>query len=152
MVCFVLELMKAFSCLCATLFWGSTSPFHLLIETTSGLLLDLVFALGPMCTRCLNNPDTEAEIYTIGAGGAWRSIGPPPPGDFNNLLFNNFLHGAVHWIPYGGRSTSSQVIQSFDFEREQFRPLSLPSLLAKNEFLYSLTLEVLGGNKIEFLF
>ncbi|CAL2227233.1 unnamed protein product [Prunus armeniaca] len=93
----------------------------------------------------LNNPDTEAEIYTIGAGGAWRSIGPPPPGDFNNLSFNNFLHGAVHWIPYGGRSTSSKVIQSFDFEREQFRPLSLPSLLAQNEFLYSLTLEVIGG-------
>ncbi|ONI01693.1 hypothetical protein PRUPE_6G154200 [Prunus persica] len=118
------------------------------------LIVGLGFCIGTNVYKVfqLNNPDTEAEIYTIGAGGAWRSIGPPPPGDFNNLLFNNFLHGAVHWIPYGGRSTSSQVIQSFDFEREQFRPLSLPSLLAKNEFLYSLTLEVLGGNKIEFLF
>ncbi|XP_008243424.2 PREDICTED: putative F-box/LRR-repeat/kelch-repeat protein At1g11620 [Prunus mume] len=98
------------------------------------LIVGLGFCIGTNVYKVfqLNNPNTEAEIYTIGAGGAWRSIGPPHYGDFNNLSFNNFLHGAVHWIPYGGRSTSSKVIQSFDFEREQFRPSSLPSLLAKN--------------------
>lgn len=111
------------------------------------LIVGLGFCIGTNVYKVfkLNNQATEAEIYTIGAGGAWRSIGPPPSEDFNNLSFNNFLHGAVHWIDYVGSSTSSKVIQSFDFEREQFRSLSLPSLLAKNQFSYSLTLEVIGG-------
>ncbi|BBG93256.1 F-box and associated interaction domains-containing protein [Prunus dulcis] len=82
---------------------------------------------------------TEAEIYTIGTG-VWRSVGNAP-GDIDQLPFNPFLHGALHWVSYS--STVPDFIHSFDFEREQFRPLPVPSLLG-NRFSDCYILEVVG--------
>ncbi|CAB4262854.1 unnamed protein product [Prunus armeniaca] len=83
---------------------------------------------------------TEAEIYTIGTG-VWRSVGNAP-GDIDQLPFNPFLHGALHWVSYS--STVPDFIHSFHFEREQFRPLPVPSLLG-NRFSDCYILEVVGG-------
>ncbi|KAM0985059.1 hypothetical protein ACFX13_012593 [Malus domestica] len=83
---------------------------------------------------------TEAEVYTIGSG-VWRSIGNAP-GDIDQLPFNAFLHGALHWVSYS--SKSPEFIHSFDFETEQFRPLPVPSLPV-NQFSDCFLLEVIGG-------
>ncbi|XP_050374664.1 F-box/kelch-repeat protein At3g23880-like [Argentina anserina] len=72
--------------------------------------------------------ETEVLIYTIGTG-AWRSLGKSPKGSVAQLPFNSFLHGALHYVL--GEHPCSQVIQCFDFEREEFRPLLAPAYLKK---------------------
>ncbi|KAL6219313.1 hypothetical protein ACLB2K_007072 [Fragaria x ananassa] len=73
--------------------------------------------------REYNRSEPVAHIYTIGTG-IWRSLGKPPRG--GPIPFDSFLHGALHWIPYASYNYTPQSIQSFDFEREEFRALPLP--------------------------
>ncbi|KAL6223498.1 hypothetical protein ACLB2K_006884 [Fragaria x ananassa] len=74
-----------------------------------------------------------AHIYTIGTG-VWRSLGKPPRG--GPIPFDSFLHGALHWIPYASYNYTPQSIRSFDFEREEFRPLPLPPVSLKKSSQY----------------
>ncbi|KAK9933531.1 hypothetical protein M0R45_020726 [Rubus argutus] len=85
----------------------------------------------------------EAWIYTIGTG-VWRSIGKAPSAGAQ-LPFNSFLHGALHWVPI--RFDGSQFIHSFNFEREQFRPLPPPVTghLKLSRYDHHLRLGVLKG-------
>ncbi|KAM5565860.1 F-box protein [Rosa sericea] len=77
--------------------------------------------------------DREAEIYTIGSRGMWRSIGKAPVPSVE-LPMNSYLHGALHWVP----SVSvfypiCECIHSFDFGKEEFRGLPLPSCVVHLE-------------------
>ncbi|KAK9933554.1 hypothetical protein M0R45_020747 [Rubus argutus] len=85
--------------------------------------------------------DPEAKIYTIGTG-VWRSIGKPPRG-CGAIPFNSVLHGALHWIPF--YFNCPQVIESFDFEREEFRQLLPPASLQEFKHYDGLRLGVLKG-------
>ncbi|TQD87743.1 hypothetical protein C1H46_026681 [Malus baccata] len=89
----------------------------------------------------------EAEIYTIGTG-VWRSIGNAYGGLDCQLPFNAYLRGALYWVSHGSESSDvSELINSFDFEREQFRPLPPPSYFGPREKQFSncLKLGVLEG-------
>ncbi|KAM0966244.1 hypothetical protein ACFX15_021472 [Malus domestica] len=89
----------------------------------------------------------EAEIYTIGTG-VWRSIGNAYGGLDCQLPFNAYLRGALHWVSHGSESSDVfELINSFDFEREQFRPLPPPSYFGPREKQFSdcLKLGVLEG-------
>ncbi|XP_061993437.1 F-box protein At3g07870-like [Rosa rugosa] len=96
-------------------------------------------------TSCSNYNcnEPEARIYTIGIG-VWRSLGKPPSiGGIAEIPFNSFLHGALHWLPiYFNRP---QLIQSFDFETEEFRPLLPPASLKEFKYYDDLRLGVLKG-------
>ncbi|KAL6228428.1 hypothetical protein ACLB2K_002379 [Fragaria x ananassa] len=82
--------------------------------------------------REYNRSEPVAHIYTIGTG-VWRSLGKPPRG--GRIPFDSFLHGTLHWIPYASYNYT-QSIQSFDFEREEFRPLPLPPVSLKKSGQY----------------
>ncbi|CAN6551487.1 unnamed protein product [Malus baccata var. baccata] len=86
----------------------------------------------------------EAEIYTIGTG-VWRSIGSASGSLGCQLPFNAYLHGALHWVSRG--SDVSELINSFNFEREQFQAVAPPSYFGPLEKQFSdcLKLGVLEG-------
>ncbi|KAM0962868.1 hypothetical protein ACFX2A_022413 [Malus domestica] len=89
----------------------------------------------------------EAEIYTIGTR-VWRSIGNAYGGLDCQLPFNAYLREALHWVSHGSESSDvSELINSFDFEREEFRPLPPPSYFGPREKQFSdcLKLGVLEG-------
>lgn len=97
--------------------------------------------------KLVNSANSEAEIYTIGTG-VWRSIGNAYGGLDCQLPFNAYLRGALHWVSHGSESSDvSELINSFDFEREQFRPLLPPSYFGPREKQFSdcLKLGVLEG-------
>ncbi|CAB4293433.1 unnamed protein product [Prunus armeniaca] len=72
----------------------------------------------------VTNYNYEAEIYTIGTG-FWRSIGKASWSLGPQLPFNAYLHGALHWISCFG--DVPELINSFNFETEQFQSLPPPS-------------------------
>ncbi|XP_062021420.1 F-box protein At3g07870-like [Rosa rugosa] len=88
-------------------------------------------------TSVYDQEEKEAEIYTIGSRGVWRSIGKAPVQPVE-LPTNSYLHGALHWAPsLSIFSSTGECIHSFDFEKEKFRRLPLPSCLVHVEESWS---------------
>ncbi|XP_040364576.1 F-box protein At3g07870-like [Rosa chinensis] len=84
-------------------------------------------------TSVYDQGEKEAEIYTIGSRGVWRSIGKAPVQRVE-LPMNSYLHGALHWAPsLSVFSPTGECIHSFDFEKEEFRRLPLPSCVVHVE-------------------
>ncbi|XP_004298239.1 PREDICTED: putative F-box protein At3g16210 [Fragaria vesca subsp. vesca] len=75
------------------------------------------------CGDDYRNGDNEAQIYTLGTG-AWKSIGKTPKDSAQLAPFNAELHGALHWLSFGGGTF--QFIHAFNFATEEFRTLPAP--------------------------
>lgn len=85
-----------------------------------------------------------AEVYTVGTT-SWRSIGCAP--DLSFSLFPTYLNGIIHWV--SDDEKGPVVIVAFDFQREQFSVVGLPSHFGEahkeRENLHHMNMGVLGG-------
>ncbi|KAM5569172.1 F-box protein [Rosa sericea] len=96
------------------------------------------------CSGDDRTDENEAQIYTIGTG-VWKSIGKTPQDSAQLAPFNAVLHGALHWLSFGGRTF--EFIHAFNFGTEQFRTLPPPGYFEPFERLFKecLKLGVLDG-------
>ncbi|KAJ7946512.1 F-box protein [Quillaja saponaria] len=65
-----------------------------------------------------------AWVYTIGKNSSWKVIEDVPSSDPRRPNFDPFLNGSVHWI--SNSSASSELIYSFDFDKDEFQPVPPP--------------------------
>ncbi|PRQ38986.1 putative F-box domain-containing protein [Rosa chinensis] len=97
------------------------------------------------CSGDDRTDENEAQIYTIGSG-VWKSIGKTPQDSAQLAPFNADLHGALHWLSFGGRTF--EFIHAFNFGTElRFRTLPPPGYFEPFEKLFKecLKLGVLDG-------
>lgn len=85
----------------------------------------------------------DCEVYTLGTG-TWRSLGQVPFG-LGGCQNGVFLNGNLHWLAHDQHHIVSDMVCTFDLEKETSELTASVPLVHENEDFIFRSLGVLGG-------